>query len=96
MTLTMPLSVFLRLLMQAILILRECLSGSALVPSGGARSRLCQHVGAWAPEALTQRRRCVWYAICSHHGWAQACSQLAGTRRGRHRGSISGEWPDTL
>ena len=68
MTLTMPLSVFLRLLMQVILILRECLSGSALVPSGGARSRLCQHVGAWAPEALTQRRRCVWYAICSHHG----------------------------
>jgi hypothetical protein len=50
MKLTMPLSVFLRLLMQAILIMRECLSGQALVPSGGALSRLGQHGGVWALE----------------------------------------------
>jgi hypothetical protein len=65
---TMPLAVCLRLLRPALLILREWLSGEALVPSGGARPRLCQYDGVWAPEAHTPRRRCVWYAICSHHG----------------------------
>ena len=43
-------SVLLRLLEQAILILRECLSDQALVPSGGTLFRLCQHGGGWAPE----------------------------------------------
>ena len=78
-------SVLLRLLEQASLILRECLSDQALVPSGGTLFRLCQHDGVWAPEPTTQRRRYGWYAICSHHGGAQACSRLAGTCRRRKR-----------
>ena len=32
-------------------------------------------------RAHPQRRRYGWYAICSHHGGAQACSRLAGTCR---------------
>src|SRR5437899_2639485 len=46
-------SVLLRLLEQASLILREGLSGQALVPSGGTLFRLCQHVvgGLQSPHA---------------------------------------------
>jgi hypothetical protein len=53
---TMPLAVGLCLLRPALLILREWLSGEALVPGGGARSRLGQYDGVWALEAHTPRR----------------------------------------
>jgi len=45
----------LRLLEQASLILRECLSGQALVPSGGTLLRLCQHAvgGLQSPHAAS-------------------------------------------